>query len=237
MRTRKQAAGQATELVDALVGGNIEQVAASAREAAAAIPEDAQTYRAGPVRPPEPPPPAAPPSPPAPGLRFVTANGAAPGEISPDYARIVETLYAADAASDYEDLERNLVVGEDRGDYVTLRKALDEAEARARKAHQILLGAKIEEVRWTASSKRIWANMRDTARQQLEAEKEEGTRKKQATIEEVDERIAEIFADEYLHHAETKAKLKGMIESLEHLVTRWNAKCGDLKTLLETLRK
>lgn len=163
------------------------------------------------------------------------ATGHTPdGEVRPDYARIVETVYAADAFRDYDDLERHLEVGEGRGDHATLREHLDKAEARARRAHRIYLGAKIEQVRWENAQKKVSAAMRAKAREALEGDE---ARTKRITNDDVDAKVVEMFPDEAAHQEEARAKLKGVVESMEHLVSRWNSKCGDLRTLLETLRK
>ena len=171
----------------------------------------------------------------APPPLFASAN-LGPG-ISPDFQRIIETTYAADAFKDYDDLEKNLEVGENRGDYGTLREALDKAEARARRAHRLYLGSKIELVNWEADARAVMAAMREKARLQLEDEKADGVRKKAIVKDDVVDRIADLFPDEWKAQEVMRAKLKGVVEDMEHLAARWNGKCQDLRTLLETLRK
>lgn len=169
---------------------------------------------------------------------FATAN-AAPGVsgIAPDFARIVETFHPKDAMATYEELEANLEVGEGRSDYATLRLHLDKAEARARSAHDLLISAKIEFARWEVRQKKVWSKMREKARSALEDEKARGEIRKALTNADVDERIAEYFPDEYGHQKVEAVKMKGLVDDIENLVSRWNAKASDLRTLLETLRK
>lgn len=157
--------------------------------------------------------------------------------IHPDFQRIIETTFAADAFRDYDDLERNLEVGDQRGDYAALREHLDKAEARARRAHKLYLGSKLELVKWEADSRGVNAAMRDEARQELEAEKLAGERKKVISKEDVEDRIADKYADEWKAQEVRRSKMKLVVEDLEHLTRRWDAKAVDLRTLLETLRK
>lgn len=157
--------------------------------------------------------------------------------IAPDYQRIVETLHAADAFADYDELEKNLEVGEGRGDYATLREHLDKAEQRARRAHRLYIGSKLELVRWELDSKKVVAAMRKEADATLQAERDSGERTKRVTNDDIDATMVDLFPDEVTAQELTRAKMKGTTESLEHLVRRWDAKCSDLRTLLETLRK
>lgn len=157
--------------------------------------------------------------------------------VRPDFDRIVETIYAADVFADYDDLERNLEVGEQRGDYGTLREHLDKAEQRARRAHRLYLGAKIELVRWEVDAKRVMGALRQKAREALEEEKADGTRKKAITIQDVEDWISENHPDEWAAQEVRRAKIKGTVDDLEHLNGAWVRKCSDLRTLIETLRK
>jgi hypothetical protein len=195
-----------------------------------AIPPDAQAHRTGSLRAEE-----KREEPKAPPPLFATANKG-PG-ITPDFARIIETVYAADAFKDYDDLERNLEVGEQRGDYLTLREHLDRAEQRARRAHKLYLGAKLERANWERDAEVTSAAMRNSAHEELEAEKKDGDRKKMITDADVTSRVAEMFPDEWRAQETTRHKLKGVESSIEHLVKMWDAKVFSLRTLLETLRK
>lgn len=165
---------------------------------------------------------------------FVNSNGG--GEAS-DFQRIIEAVYRVDAYADYDDLEQHLEVGEQRSDYATLREHLDKAEQRARRAHKLYLGAKIELVRWEADARKVMAAMREKARLQLEEEKADGARKKAIVKDDVVDRIADLYPDEWAAQEITRAKMKGVVEDMENLVKNWNSKCASLRTLLETLRK
>lgn len=166
---------------------------------------------------------------------FVSANKGS--GIHPDFERIVETIYQVDAFKDYEDLEQNLEVGDQRGDYKTLQEALDKAERRARRAHALYLGAKLERARWELDSDVVVARMRADAADELETEKARGERKKAITDGDVQARIAEKFPDEWRHQQLKRVKLKGTEEHLERLADLWRIKCFSLSTMLGNLRK
>lgn len=154
-------------------------------------------------------------------------------EIGDDFNRITETLYAADAFRDYDDLERNLEIGDQRGDRGTLREALDKAEVRARRAHRLFLGAKLELVKWELDAQKVGAAMRQKAKDALTNDPE---RTKRVTNDDVEAQMVEMFPDEVAAQEIKRTKLKGVTESMEHLTRRWDMRCGDLRTLLETLR-
>lgn len=169
---------------------------------------------------------------PAPPPLYQSANL---GEgVNADFQRIIETTYAADAFRDYDDLERHLEVGDQRGDYATLREHLDKAEARARRAHKLYLGSKLELVKWDLDSKRVVAGMRKRATEMLQ---DDPDRTKRITNDDVEAKMADEFPDEVSAQEIRRAKMKGVVEDLEHLVRRWDSKCVDLRTMIETLRK
>jgi hypothetical protein len=166
---------------------------------------------------------------------FASANKG-PG-VHADFDRIVETIYQVDAFKDYEDLEANLEVGDQRGDYRTLTEHLDKAERRARRAHALYLGAKLERAKWEMDSEVVLARMRDQAAEELENEKARGERKKAITDADVRARMAEKFPDEWRHQEVKRVKLKGAEEHLERLADLWKVKCFSLSTMLSNLRK
>ena len=166
---------------------------------------------------------------------FTSAN-LGPG-INPDMARIVETIYQVDAFSDYRDLEQNLEVGEERGQYKTLAEHLDKGEKRARRAHALYLGAKLELAKWEIDSRKVTSVMRGEAHAELEAEKAAGERKKMITNDDIETRISEKYPDEWASQELSRVKLKGMVEHLERLAELWKNRCFSLGTQLSNLRK
>jgi hypothetical protein len=166
---------------------------------------------------------------------FTSAN-LGPG-INPDMARIVETIYQVDAFSDYRDLEQNLEVGEERGQYKTLAEHLDKGEKRARRAHALYLGAKLELAKWEIDSRKVTSVMRGEAHAELEAEKAAGERKKMITNDDIETRISEKYPDEWASQELSRVKLKGTVEHLERLAELWKNRCFSLGTQLSNLRK
>jgi hypothetical protein len=166
---------------------------------------------------------------------FASANKG-PG-VHADFERIVETIYQVDAFKDYAELEQSLEVGDQRGDYRTLTEHLDKAERRARRAHALYLGAKLELARWELDSEVTLAGMRKQASEALEEEKQRGERKKMITNDDVRSRMGEMFPDEWRHQELKRVKLKGTVEHLERLAELWKVKCFSLGTMLSNLRK
>lgn len=191
------------------------------------------------IPPPPPPPPESSASvdaekrPPPPPL-FASANKG-PG-ISPDYERIVERVYSVNALEDYEDIEKSLHVGEQRGDRATLLKALDEAETKSRIAHRLFLGARLEKVRYEVDADAVMGAIRQKATDLLEDEKADGTRKKAITEADVTSKMVELHRDEVLHQRERKEKISGTVLHLEKLADLWQSRCRSLATMISNLR-
>lgn len=171
----------------------------------------------------------------APPPLFVVPDGM--GGVAPDIVKIVTSVYAIDAHRDYQDLEQNLEVGEERSSYGVLVKHLDKAESRARRAHALYLGAKLELARWEFDSKKVVGAMRARATEKLEAEKSAGDRKKAITNADVEATMADEFPDEWAAQELTRVRLKGVCEHLETLAELWKSRCRTLGTLLSNLRK
>ena len=171
----------------------------------------------------------------APPPLFVVPDGM--GGVAPDIVKIVTSVYAIDAHRDYQDLEQTLEVGEERSSYGVLVKHLDKAESRARRAHALYLGAKLELARWEFDSKKVVGAMRARATEKLEAEKSAGDRKKAITNADVEATMADEFPDEWAAQELTRVRLKGVCEHLETLAELWKSRCRTLGTLLSNLRK
>jgi hypothetical protein len=169
------------------------------------------------------------------GALFASANKG-PG-ITPDFERIVESVYQVDAWREYEDLEKNLEVGDGRSDYGTVAKHLDQQEDRARSAHKLYLSAKLELLRFEAECLKVQAPMRERATGVLSDQKADGDRKKVITNADVDAKMAELYPDEFAHQAEKLAKLKGTVSHMERLADLHKNRCFTASTLLSTLRK
>jgi hypothetical protein len=166
---------------------------------------------------------------------FASANRG-PG-ITPDMQRIVEAVYAVDAWRDYQDLEQNLEIGDQRGDYKTVAAHVDGAEKRARRAHALYLSAKLELLRFEKESDKVLSGMRQKASETLEDEKSAGERRKAITNEDVRSQMAAMFPDEVGAQEEKLAQLKGAVSHMERLADLWKNRCFSAGNLLTTLRK
>lgn len=226
MRSRQQAGVSASEQADRLV--------------AAATPKVGLPIASG-TAPAPPNPPDAPKTDPAPLPEdktpplWATAHGRVPG-VSPNFARIIETMHVVDVRAEYNELDQLLEVGEQRGDRGTLREFLDKAEKCARRAHKLLLEAKVEKDRWEGENLKVRAAMRHEARKKLEDEKAQGERRKQITNDDLDDQIMVDHPDEWAHQRAVERRLKNLVDDIEDLVARWNSRCFTLRTLLEQLR-
>lgn len=166
---------------------------------------------------------------------FASANKGA--GINPDMQRIVEAIYRVDASVEYQDLESNLEVGDQRGDYGTLLKHLDKAERRARTAHQLFLGMRLERKRWELDADDVTASMREKAVAALEKEKLLGDKTKRITNDDVDAQIRQMFRDEFRAQSIKRVQLAGAEAQLERDADLWKARCHTLGTMISTLRK
>lgn len=153
------------------------------------------------------------------------------------FQQIVEKIFdAGDPLEEYERLEKELVLGDQRSEYGAVRQSLDRAEDNARLAHKLYLAARAERKAWEADHAVTWASMRQEAQISLEAEKECKVRTKQITDADLEARQAILYPDEYKHGKTKAEKMKGMEDHIEHLKACWMSRCASLRCMLETMR-
>lgn len=174
------------------------------------------------------PPPAAPEERPV----VVRPNAKNPVGVDPGLERVIERVYAVDVEKTYEDLERNLAIGDERADRGTLLRHADRGEERARQAFGLYLRARLDLERWEAEAKSVTAALRDRALSSLEAEKTAGERKKAITNEDVEHEMARQFPDEVTAQRVKREKLKGTVEALERLAALWRSRPMTLVAML-----
>lgn len=157
---------------------------------------------------------------------------------SEEFNQLVETvLREVDLDREYNELEKLLEVGDNRRDYVTIFEALDKAESRALRAHGMWAVAKIELLRVTLNQEAVDAALWTKASDSLEAEKEEGTRKKAITLDDVRARIAQQHPDEWRNSKVRLEKAKVAVERCLHFAALWKDKIRSLQTMLATMKK
>lgn len=157
--------------------------------------------------------------------------------LSGDFDKVVERVFAIDVLPVFDRLESELVIGEDRSDYGTVRKHLDRAEDNARLAHKLYASARVEQEGYVIDMRPIRAAMMDRANRELQREKTEGARSKAITKEDIENWVAQNFADEYRAQEMKELKLRKTTEHMERLAELWKSRCRSLDTLLTTMRK
>jgi len=160
-----------------------------------------------------------------------------PPRLSGDFDRVVERVFTIDVLPVFDRLEAELVIGEDRSDYGTVRKHLDRAEDNARLAHKLYASARVEQEGYVIDMRPIRAAMMDRANRELQREKNEGARSKAITKEDIENWVAQNFADEYRAQEIKELKLRKTTEHMERLAELWKSRCRSLDTLLTTMRK
>lgn len=167
---------------------------------------------------------------------FVSANGS-DAVLPGDFASITERVFVNDALAEYNRLEAALTLGDQRSDYGTLLKALDQAEQNARGAHRLYVTAKVVHQKYELDAEPVQAAMWESAQVALQREKDAGERKKQITDADVRMMASTMFPDEWQSIQLQRAKAKAMVEHVERLAELWMNRCRTLSTMLGTLRK
>jgi hypothetical protein len=157
---------------------------------------------------------------------------------SEDFNRLVETvLREIDIDREYDELEALLEVGDNRREYVVVYEALDKAERRALRAHGVWANARLEYERLKLDQEEVDADLWHQASAELEAEKDEGKRKKAITIDDVKSRVASKFPDEWRGGRMRMEKAKLAVERCERFSELWAQKVRSLNTMLGSVRK
>lgn len=156
-------------------------------------------------------------------------------DISPlraDFERIIETVFVEDTTEMYPQLERDLLVGQERSDRGVLEAALDNAESNARKAHRLWISAEFEAKRWELDNGVVFAAMWNEAERSLQRQKEGKERNKSITNDDVKHQCLVLFPDEYTAQELKKERVKLMVKSMANLAAEWDSKCRSLQTML-----
>lgn len=167
---------------------------------------------------------------------WASANATTQVPIDPAFERIMEKLVVTDPTAAYEQLETGLRIGEQRGEYGVMIKALDEAEANARIAHRLWQGAIQERKRWELENDVVFAAMRTEATRSLQYEKDKGLRSKQITDADVESRAAAMHPDQWRAQEVERVRVKSMVDSMGNLAEMWASRCKSLQVLLSKQR-
>jgi hypothetical protein len=144
--------------------------------------------------------------------------------------RVIVSVFKVDIATTYDELENALWI-DDALTPQTIRLALNKAEENARQAHRLYVAAKLAHETFEISCKRVEAELRQSALDRLNAEKDAGLNRKQITESDVDSMMAALYPDEHqaIHQRRNRAKLT--IEHLKRLADLWQSRCRSLTSL------
>lgn len=155
-----------------------------------------------------------------------------------DFEAIVARVFQIDALPEFERLQRELRIGEDKNrDYASLSNALDKSEDNARVAHKLYVNARVEDEKLRLDVEAIRGRLHEDALLELEAEKEGGTRKKAITNDDVRQRAMANHPVEYKDGELRLVRSRKMVEHVEQLAMLAKSRCETLRTMMTTLRK
>ena len=152
------------------------------------------------------------------------------------FLAVVESLWVTNVQSTYDTLEAALTVGDQRTDYGSVMRSLDEAERYARIAHKLWISGKLEKKRWELDNDVVFGAMRSEANRSLQREKENGLRSKLITDADVESRCATMFCDEWRAQEVARYKVHLMVDSLGNLAELWVSRCKSLQVILSKQR-
>ena len=169
-------------------------------------------------------------------LEFPSAQPAVEHDLLPGFDAILETVLVKDVEAMHRQLQAELHADAEQLDYGSSMRRLDRAEWNARLAHNLWLTTKLEVRRWELDNAVVNAACRERAMQDLQREKEGGTRTKIITDADVDKRAALLFPDEYRASEMKQARAKRLVDSMQNLVDVWMSRCRSLGTAVSKMR-
>lgn len=163
-------------------------------------------------------------------------------DYSPALRRVVDTVFLVEdeIEATAKRLVTELKIGDQRSDYGTVMKRLDEAEDNARAAHRLSVTARMELERFEINARVVESALREKALARLEhdraASKAATGKAKDITETDVKATIAQHFPDEYTALQGDRGRLKLAVDHLEHQVSNWSSRCKSLQTIASKLR-
>lgn len=167
---------------------------------------------------------------------FKSANARKESHLRDDLAQIVETVWVDDMHKLWKRIKAALPLGERRSEHGFLVKMLDEFRVLSYEAHNLYATAKREEHRWELENEVVFSALWNEASRALEAEKEDKTRSKAITEQDVRAKINTLHPEEYVAQETKRKALKVTIEDLTYLVKVVNERCEDIRVMLAKLR-
>lgn len=169
---------------------------------------------------------------------FESTNKGPPTKRRTQFDQIVEDVFdkGLDIASEYEYLKEALTIREDLGGLGAHNKYTNEAEDNARRSHKLYVIVQNELDRIKAENAPVRESMKQQALAELQDEKNAKKRNKAITKEDVEERAANLFADEWYDMQTRLNKAEGMVDHIKHLVANWTSRCYSANTMLTKAR-
>lgn len=163
-------------------------------------------------------------------------------EMSPDFERIVERVFAVDFAETHARLEQELKLGgrASQADRATVADALDRSQDNAREAHRLYAAGRVELEAFELDAKATLGDLRAQATAALEDEKsakkaaKQGA--KQITEADVEAWIAAHHHDEWRDLQLRRKRAEKTVEHLERLSELWRSRSRTLEALLSSAR-
>ena len=144
---------------------------------------------------------------------FPSANAAHEVPFHEGFTRILEYTFVKDVEETFHRI-RGFI---DRKGGRT-RLDVDEANSLLRLAHDLLITTKREKYRWDLDNRVVFAKCYEEAVLDLQKEKDAKTRAKQVTDEDVMNRFALMYPEEYVYQERKKQETKLLVYSMENLV-------------------
>lgn len=167
---------------------------------------------------------------------FPNANKARVSKAPKELERVAESVFIRDLFAEWKELERALEIGEKRSEHGHAVAALDKAASRAYKAHRLYLTARNMLEAWELDNEVIFGAMWSEATRSIQAEKEQGIRRKAITNDDIKKRCATMFPDEYRAQEAKRRELAFAVKSLERLAEIWVGKQRDASAMVGKLR-
>lgn len=146
-------------------------------------------------------------------VEFPSANAAEEVPFHVGLDRVLESIYVKDVEGTFRRIREFI---DRKGGRTKLD--VDEANSLLRSAHDLYMTTKRERHRWELDNRVVFAKCYEKAVLDLQSEKAAGTRAKQVTDGDVENRFALMYPSEYVHQERRKRDLKVLEESMENLV-------------------
>jgi hypothetical protein len=160
-------------------------------------------------------------------------NGSRSLSFPAGFGPIVEHAMTIDVGAEYERLRAGLELGDRRHEYGPVMEALDRVERDTVAARRLYRAAVVAHEAFEIDAREQIAALREKGRLALQEQKNEGTRSKAITNDDVEDWCVENFGDAWRAVSEKRAKLKGTAEVLGELAEAYRSRQATVRMLAE----